>query len=211
MYAELVTRRYDERYVARFKKILDSGKTFDDIKERIYFCHRNNIHEFPWTMIKEPASQDIAKVNLLKQNTIYFHKNLLVRNKIGLVIHNVDSGTLTNEKTEFFLEPRASYTIDELVNYIYEKTELDQEQYKYRRAVGLLNSMINTYGIDTVLFMTEAAIRDHEYGNTQIKLTQFIDYLPQANGYLEEITQNRKPGEEYVIRNREMLFNRDWI
>lgn len=162
-------------------------------------------------MVSEPNNNDNAQINVTCQDVIYYHKNLLVRNEVGVVIHDVDNGTLTNEKTEFFLEPRASYTIDELIKYIYDKVKVNQEQYSYRRAVGLLNSMVKSHSIDTVLFMTEAAIRDHEYNDTEVQLTQFTDYLPQAHKYLEEIIQNRKPSKAYVIRNREMLFNRDWI
>ena len=192
--------------IKRFNKILDNGLTFNQIKDRILFCWHNHIKTFPWEMYKE--QNDIYNLNLLKSNKTYYHKNLLIKNKIGIVNHNIDTGELTNSPTKFFLEPRASYTLNEFVDYFYEQTNIDKIQNNRKRVSNFFLALLNTYDIDMLLFMTEACIRYTEE-EKEIQLNGFNDYQPYAVRYLKEMKDNRfkSIGVNYVIRNRELLFN----
>lgn len=151
------------------------------------------------------GSGGMDDVNLLTHGKTYYHKNLLIRNDVAPVNHDVDKGTLTNGTTEFFLEPRASYTMNELLDYTYTNLRIDTRQYPKKRVSALFLSLLNKYDIDTLLFMVEAAIRAQEY-ETMANLRAFDDYLPQALSYLEEIKQNRE-GVDYVLKTRRLLLN----
>jgi hypothetical protein len=132
----------------------------------------------------------------------------LIKNKIGMVKHNIDTGELTNEPTTFFLEPRASYTLNEFVDYFYEITNIDQVQNDRKRVSNFFLALLKKYDIDMLLFMTEACIRYKEEGS-QVQLVGFNDYQPYATSYLKEMQDNRikSIGENYVYRNRKMLFD----
>lgn len=190
--------------VKGFNRILDNGLTFNQVKDTILFCWHNNIKTFPWGMYKE--QNDIYNTNLIKSDKVYYHKNLLIKNKIGIVNHNIDTGELTNSPTEFFLEPRASYTLNEFVDYFYEQTNIDKVQNNRKRVTNFFLSLLKTYDIDMLLFMTEACIRYTEE-EKEIQLVGFNDYQPYAVRYIKEMKDNRfkSIGADYVIRNRKLL------
>lgn len=157
-------------------------------------------------MYKE--TNNIYHKNLLNSNKVYYHKNLLIKSKIGIVNYNIDTGELTNEKTEFFLEPRASYTLNDFINYFFDKTNINEEQNSKQRVTNFFIMLLKSYDIDTLLFMTEACIRYTEE-EKEIQLNRFNDYQPYAIKYLKEMKDNRYKsiGTNYVIRDRTMLFD----
>lgn len=158
-------------------------------------------------MIRD-TNDNVYNTNLLKSSNVYYHKNLLIKNKIGIVKHDINTGELTNEPTTFFLEPRASYTLNEFVDYFYEVTNIDKLQNDRKRVSNFFLALLKKYDIDMLLFMTEACIRYKEEGS-QVQLTGFNDYQPYATNYLKEMQDNRikSIGENYVYRNRKMLFD----
>lgn len=184
-------------------QILDNGYTYENVhKEILKSFHSNSL--FPFAKFKKPRNDG----NLLKQGTMYYHKQLKLMNSLPVINHDIDKGTMTSEKVEYYLEPVASYTIDDLLAYFYSKNMADTQEYNPKRMAGMFKHMIEKYGLDKLLFMIEGAARMYESEHKIFSLSDFDSYSSTASQYLEEIKNNCKysGGDKYVYRKR-VLFS----
>lgn len=185
----------------KLANILNNGYTYEAIKKDILISfHSHNSFPFNKYMKK-------VEGNLLAQGLMYYHKELKIMNSIPVVNHDIDSGTITSSKVEFYLEPVASYTLDDLLKYFYSKNMADPQEYNYKRMHGMFKHMIDKYGLDKLLFMIEGATRMYQSEQKVFSLADFDSYSSTASQYLEEIKNNCKysGGDKYVPRKR-VLF-----
>lgn len=185
--------------VRLFAQALDNGYTYDMLKYDIMHAF-NYHHDIVFAKYKTPNKDG----NLLKHGVRYHHKELVLMSKLPTINHDIDNGTLTSSKVEYFLEPVASYTIDDLLKYFYSKNMADVTEYNYKRMYGMFKHKIDAYGLEKVLFMIEAAARMYESEHKIFTLGDFDSYSATASKYIEEIRNNCKysGGEDYVIRKR---------
>jgi hypothetical protein len=197
-------KQKSNQIIVKLSQFLDNGYTYEQLKKAILDSFHNNI-PFPHSKYSKPCKQD---GNLLKQGTMYYHKQLKLMNQLPVINHDIDSGTMTSSKVEYYLEPVASYTLDDLLKYFYSKGMADPIEYNYKRMHGMFKHMIDKYGLDKVLFMIEGAARMYESEQKVFTLQDFDSYSSTASGYLEEIKNNCKysGGDKYVFRKR-VLFN----
>ena len=199
---EPLTPYNQKELLSRLSQILDNGYTYQEVhREILKSFHSNTL--FPFHRFKKPHDG-----NLLKQGTMYYHKELKLMNSLPTINHDIDKGTMTSEKVEYYLEPVASYTINDLLNYFYSKNMADVQEYNPKRMAGMFKHMIDKYGLDKLLFMIEGAARMYESEHKTFTLTDFDSYSSTASQYLEEIKNNCKysGGDKYVYRKR-VLFN----
>lgn len=182
--------------------ILNNGYTYQIVLNDILiaFKNRSNLN---FNKYSNPCD-----LNLIKQGVMYYHKELKIMSPLPVVVHDIDAGTLTSEPTEFYVEPVASYTIDDLLKYFYSKNMADTTEYNSKRMQGMFKYMIQKYGIDKLLFMIEHAARMFDAEKQQFSLTTFDSFSSTASRYLEEIKNNCKysGSDKYVPRKR-VLFS----
>ena len=193
-----------DNIIYRFCKYLDNGYTYEELHKAILEAFHSK-QLFPNYRYEKPCKHD---GNLLKQGTMYYHKQLKLMNSLPVVNHDIDKGTMTSDKVEYYLEPVASYTINDLLQYFYSKNMADVQEYNPKRMAGMFKHMIEKYGLDKLLFMIEGASRMFESEHKVFTLTDFDSYSSTASQYLEEIKNNCKysGGGKYVYRKR-VLFN----
>lgn len=185
--------------VKLFGDALDNGYTYTILKSDIMNAFKYH-RDVNFGKYKKPMQDG----NLLKCGVRYYHKELNLMSKLPAINHDIDNGTLTSSKVEYYLEPVASYTIDDVLKYFYSKNMADTTEYNYKRMYGMFKFKIDAYGLEKVLFMIEAAARMYESEHKIFTLNDFDTYNTTASQYLEEIKNNCKysGGEEYVIRKR---------
>ena len=190
--------------ISKFSTYLDNGYTYEQLHKAILEAFHNK-QMFPHYRYDKPNKQE---GNLVKQGIMYYHKELKLMNSLPVINHDIDKGTMTSEKVEYYLEPVASYTMDDLLKYFYSKGMADTQEFNYKRMAGLFKHMIEKYGLDKLLFMIEGASRMFESEHKAFTLADFDSYSSTASQYLEEIKNNCKysGGDEYVFRKR-VLFN----
>ena len=180
---------------------LGNGHTYQDIMKDIV----NTFHKgFQFSFAKYSK---IVQFNLIKQGVVYYHKELKLINDLPVVNHDVDSGTITSSEVEYYLEPVASYTMQDLLRYFYSKGMTDEKEYNSKRMAGVLKYMIEKYAIDKVLFMIEAAARMFQSDKKIFSMNDFESYNYTATVFLEQIRDSCKysGGDKYVLRKR-VLF-----
>jgi hypothetical protein len=189
--------------IQRFIKYLDNGYTYNELRGAILDAFHSK-QLFPDYRYEKPCKQE---GNLLKQGIMYYHKQLKLMNSLPTINHDIDKGTMTSEKVEYYLEQVASYTINDLLTYFYSKNMADVQEYNPKRMAGIFRHMIDKYGLDKLLFMIEGAARMYESEHKIFSLSDFDSYSLTASQYLEEIKNNCKysGGDKYVARKR-VLF-----
>lgn len=142
--------------------------------------------------------------NILKNDIRYWHKELLVMNSAPNVDHNIDGGSFTSQSKEFFVEPRCSYTLENVIDYFYIKVNPDQNTFNRRRVAGFFKATIRDFDIDTLLFVFEAISNDENNVGNKFTFDAFRDYVPIAKEYMAEVKQNcaASGGDWYVYRSR---------
>ena len=197
----LVSNEHDKLLKA-LNNILDNGYTYEEIRKEILTAY--NTHEmFPFYKFKSIKQNG----NLLKQGVRYYHKELNIMSTLKPVCHDIDSGTITSQGQDYWIEPRASYTIDNLLDYMYSKGMVNMTDFPRKRLYGLMPHLIEQYGLEIVLFMIEYCARCFDSNHEMFSMRTFNDSRPIAAKYLEEIKNNcaYSGGVDYVPRERMLL------
>lgn len=202
-----------------FEKQMPNGKRQADILNQIASALNNgytysDIFNDICSAIGKSLPPDFSKYNtriqknLLAHGTKYYHKELRLMSPLPIINHDIENGTITSSDVEYYLEPRASYTISDLLDYFYSKGMTDEKEYSRNRMAGVFKYLIEKYGIDKILFMIEAANRLYESDQKMFSISDFEGYNRIASDYLDQIKSNSKysGGDEYVLRKR-VLFN----
>lgn len=185
---------------------LNNGYTYETIQQDIFKAFYTKTM-LPFSKYNRQCNEDSR--NLLQQGVMYYHKELKLMNTLPAVNYDIDKGTMTSSKVEYYLEPVASYTINDLLKYFYSKGMADEQEYNYKRMYGMFRHKIEQYGLDKVLFMIEAAARMFNSEHKIFSLSDFDSYSPVASSYLEEIKNNCKysGGDHYYVPRKRMLFS----
>ena len=189
-----------QELIAQMAMFLDNGYTYEELRNAM-IDHIQKRMLFPIYKFATPKKQE---GNLLKHGVMYYHKQLKLMSSLPVINHDIDSGTMTSSKIEFYLEPVASYTMNDLLSYFYSKNMADTQEYNPKRMAGIFRHMIDKYGLDKLLFMIEGAARMYESEHKIFSLSDFDSYSSTASQYLEEIKNNCKysGGDKYVYRKR---------
>lgn len=181
--------------------ILNQGYTYDVVRRAIFNSFYSH-QPFPIVSFNK-----LVEGNLLRHSVRYYHKELIVRNEPQVYKHDVDTGDITSSITEFFVEPRASYTLQDLLTYFQNNVPYDKSLYSYNRLRGIFKNYVNKLGVEITLFMIEKAIRVYHEDGTQFDYKRFDDYQPIARQYLEENKNSvaYSGGADYVFRKRMLL------
>lgn len=202
MYTAMIekSKQIPDGLIDAIAKILDNGYTYEDVRSDIVNAF-NNHSMFPFYKFKKPKQNG----NLLKYGVRYYHKELNIMSKLKPVCHDIDTGTITSQgENEYWIEPRASYTIEDLIDYMYSKNIINMIEFPPNRMRGLMKSIVNQYGIETVLYMIEHCARVYESEHEIFTLRKFDTYNSIARSYLEEVKNNciYSGGANYVPRKR---------
>lgn len=198
---------YANRIYGLFSEYLDKGYTYLDIKTEIFKAFYDRNKNFRWNMFTGKKGGDVTKINLLKTNTRYYHKQLKLLNDLPTVERDIDNGTLVSRTPEYFLEPVASYTIQEFIRYFYQVMPMDLQAQPPSKMVGLIKYKIDTFGIDKMLFMTDIYAQWCKENSTIFSLSRWDEYSHLADERLTEIKGAFAEDKPYYVPKQRRLFN----
>ena len=136
--------------------------------------------------------------SIIKTNdeTIYYHNELQIHSKPGS--YNPETGAI--EKQPYYLEMRYRYTMDELLEYYYNKLMIPIQFRNTKRDIGAFKHILNDYKfsnihtVDFVLFIIDYVVAK------EIKISNPLDlknWAQQAYEYLENYVICYKPKVVY--------------
>lgn len=140
-------------------------------------------------------------LNLLK-NEFYFHKELKILPTAGTVFYDYNSGTMTKQENEFYLEMRYDYTIDDLLNYVLSKDSFDKTlRINKNKTIGGLKWLLKKYDLQMILYMIDSADSKIKFSNYN-KLRNIIDvqeYYDEAQQTYYAAYSNMKVQYEFRV------------
>jgi len=157
------------------------------------------------------AGREKRSNNLLRCNTYYFHN--ILRNIPKPPVSEVDyeAGTITKTSEPYYLEMRASFSLDDLYDYylshesLYDKTGLNPKKIR-----GGLEWLVRQYGLELVLYMINIAA-DALISNDQPPLDSVMDiqdYLRFAKEALQSrITDVKMTGDDKIVPKKRIRLD----
>lgn len=185
-----------------FINYLNNGWTFKDIKSeilKVFYTHQN----FRWNMFDRQK----ANGNLLKFGTKYFHKQLKIINKPPVINYDINNGTMVSRTEQYYLEPVASYTTQDFIQYFYSNVPVDLQAQPPTKMTGIFNYKINQYGIDKLLFMTDLCAEHCNTNQTKFSLGTFDEYSSIADAKMAEIKSVINDTDQYYVPKQRRLFD----
>lgn len=199
-----VTEKEWEDITHKFSVVLDKGFTFHEVLS-IMFSYMNSIPKRQLRILdilKHRSSQS----NMIKQNTMYYHKELRVQPEPSVTNIDYNTGIMVSSGQKFFVELVASYTMNDLVKYLLSFGYIDTIEYPINRIKGLLKFYLGKYDIDTVLFMMEAVLDTLE-SKERFDFAKFDSYYYTGSNYLSNIKNNcRSTGGDKIAPRERILF-----
>ena len=187
-----------DNIVNKFSCVLDKGYTFKECV-RIMINNMNNRQNFKIANIMSYTSK---QENIIKQNQMYYHKELRIQPEPTITDIDYNTGTMISTEQEYFVEIAASYTIEDLLKYLLSFGYVNTHQWQYSRIKGLVEHYVKKYGIDIVLFMFEAIADNIE--EKEFDFNKFDNYYQIAKSYMNNIINNCKSngGDTIAFRKR---------
>lgn len=123
----------------------------DWIVEEIQY-HLSDINQEPESLLSFFQHKRKQRHNLLSPRETYFHQELRIMPGLPVLEVNIDNGKIEQRMEEYYNEPRASYTIDDLMAYYYKKMHLEQKSWHTNKYRGALKWLLEHFTLDHVLF-----------------------------------------------------------
>ena len=146
-----------KQIIQDFNELLSTGWTAQEIARHLKLAAQN----------KDVTAKDIrlffqnkkmVRTNLLIPNKMYYHNELRITSKPPVIDYDYDTGEYVRKVEDYFLEMRASYTLEELTNYFKRNAHLYiPEIMNDCRLKGALKWLTQNYDIEMVLFMIDIA------------------------------------------------------
>ena len=190
----------------KFANYLNNGYTYRDIKTEIMSAFYNNKKIFRWNFFENKTKKG-DNSNILKIDTKYYHKQLKLINDLPVIERDINLGTIVSRTTEYFLEPVASYTLQDFIKYFYQTMPIDLQAQPPSYMAGILRYKVNKFGIDKVLFMTDLYAQDCKQEDKLFSLTKWDDYSSIADEYMNNIKGAFPEDEPYYTPRQRRIFD----
>lgn len=179
-------------------EVLDNGANSNDINKHITKLKNNSLEHKKYFKCIETSG------NLLNSKRFYYHNELRVVQEQPIKFFDINTGIITSKKQDYFLEMKASYTIDDLFDYISKKEYLFKSMYDKAKAMGALKFLLKKYDIDFLLFLVDTA---NCFFNANM---QYLKNILDITNYEEEALKNyqMKTTENYISGTNHIVFKK---
>lgn len=184
--------------------VVNNGTNYQDINYKIQNCPCNDKdYERFFKTINSSSSP-----NLIAVNRFYYHNELRVFPEPPTRELNINTGEIEKTEFEYFLEMKASYTMNDLVNYIYSKDSFSLLKNNENRLKGGLKSLLCKYDIEVILFTIDTV--DVLYAPNQRKIKNIFeieDYIYEGNVNLNmKTTEAVYNNTNTIVPKKRILF-----
>lgn len=202
----------DERItiIQSINNLLAQGFSEGEIKGIINRHRRRCGRETDIVRIFQNEKPDESNPNLLKPGWFYYHSELRLSPPPPKSKYDPKTRTIVREVEPYFLEMKASYTLEELVEYYCKTMGLEINPNRMTRYKAAFLSLLESYSLDLILFTIDAAadIRAQEGQSPLSNPFVLTDYMEVGELNLQtKVTASRQEGVDRIVyRHREKLF-----
>lgn len=182
-------------------RALKSGATSTDLISKIN--KNGDSKKSPYTFFNIGSSG-----NLLDPDTFYYHNFLRCIQNAPIRYWDIDVGDIKIKEQEYFLEIKASCTVNDIFEYIKRKEFLCKTLIDKNRALGSISFLLKKYDIDFLLFLFDT-VNDiyssrQKYARSLIEVSEFE---PESKlNYEQKITESKISGQDKIVHKKRELF-----
>lgn len=173
-----------EELIVNIRNIIRTTKNFDFDKLNLY---------------------NKKRINLLNPKRIYFHNQIRLVKGIDPIIFDYNTGEIIKDSTDdYFLEMKASYTIEDLYDYCLHNGILTDSLLRFKeRNLGALRWLIKHFDLELVLYAIDICANEN---GILTNLNSLQDYIDRAREKYNMALANAKAtGELKIVPKRRML------
>lgn len=136
--------------------VLNNGANSIDVIRKIKGGNKSNQeHSMFFKSIKSVGN--LLKNKTSNEDKMYYHNELRLIPEAPMKCLDINTGEIETVYQDYFLEMKASYTIEDLCKYIKKKEFLSNTMENEARAKGSLKFLTGKYDIDFLLFLIDTA------------------------------------------------------
>lgn len=136
------------------KKALKKGWTIDIIYKKLNQAYKSKEGLPDLNLLFAGQKRE----NLLDPDEKYYHNLLRIVPPNPTVNWDPVTGEVKSEEQEYFMEYKASLTIDELCEYYRTKEQLNIATFSDKHLRGCFDWLVKSFSVDVVLFMIDATV-----------------------------------------------------
>jgi hypothetical protein len=203
-----ITKEIKMEAINNMASLLSKGWTSTEIQYNMDFFKRKYPGQRPNLKTYFNGRAPKRRNLLTDSNAYYYHNALRLTPSPPVVTVDYNTGEITRKVEPYFLEMRASFTIEDLYEYylkhedMYNKVELSEAKY-----IGGLKWLIDKYKLEIVLYMIDMANQAILY----IDLPPFttVMNLQDYHGAAQEtfnkrVTDVKIAGDDKIVPKRRM-------
>ena len=148
-------------------KLISNGYCATDIVQRI----KGSTQHTP--VLDLMRSKD-GKHNIIDPYRFYYHNQLrIVPDVIVSELATEEDNLLVDESEKFFLEMKATYTIDNLIHYYYGLLSTDTSLLQYKEQQRVFGWLLKQHDLDLLLYMVDEFVEDILGKHKEVPLNPF--------------------------------------
>ena len=169
----------------QYQRLIDNGYSEKDARN-IMLDHKLNIDDLEYE----------DSLIITSDDSVYYHNELQIHSKPGY--YDPETGRV--EKQPYYLEMKYRYTMDNLLEYYYNKLSIPIQFRNIKRDIGAFKHILNDYKfnnmhtVDFILYIIDYAVAN------EIKISNPLDlknWAQQTYEYLESYILCYKPKVVY--------------
>ncbi|MFE9081948.1 hypothetical protein [Bacillus mobilis] len=174
--------------ISSIQVLLNKGWTLQEIKEEL----DNFSKTYPQIVTTLYHVEEIMKTkelpnNLLSPTSFYYHNILREVPPPPILKRDPNSGNWMRVELGFYLEMKNRFTLQDLLNYWYEKMDIIPNDHLIKQDEGKFKYMLGNYTVDELLFMIDVAKvqRKEKQLRTLRNAFELEKYLEEARDFIQ--------------------------
>ena len=201
---ERFEREEKKQLVRTLKECLDAGWNSAEIIQafRVYKRTGDDYLEFDITRMMEGKSR---VPNLLRSRTFYYHNALRLTSAPPRREIDYDSGEIRCINEPYFLEMKASYNQDDVVDYYIRHVKPQMKPGIKNRYKGVFTYLLRSYNVEEILFMIDVTVNnilsnEIRKPNTPFDIEKFYDDAMMMRD--NKKTETMQSGGKKIVRKK---------
>jgi hypothetical protein len=188
---KLITTEKKASVLESFYSLLKGKWTSEELMGHLKEVAKNTpgVEPYQGNLLVFFSTKAKLRLNLLDPHSMYFHPELRIVPPLPTIEVDIDTGVIDNKPQDYYMEYRASYSIEDMINY-WNWTVKPISKYQNARWVGGFKHLLNMYFVDLVLYMidTVACVMKENGISAPTSPIEIEEYLQRASEILVERT-----------------------
>jgi len=206
---EDISQKFKVATVVQLAQLLDRGWTSEELGAELRRHYKATEGKKGLDLPTHFRGRSPQRTNLLRTGKFYYHNELRVTTPPPVVDFDYNTGEIKRVVQDYYLEMRASYTLEDLTNYFLSKQGLcHKEAVTFGRVKGAIKWLLDQFEVDLVLFMIDISndiIMTNNYNKLRVPSDVKEYYADAIQLFQKKVTENRVSGGDQIVPRRRLL------